>query len=56
MIIDFSEDETSKKVEPLNPPIGAVPGEKVVVEGYESGVADAVLNPKKKVWEKLQVK
>jgi hypothetical protein len=25
------------------------------VEGYEDGVPDAVLNPKKKVWEKLSV-
>lgn len=30
-------------------------GDKIVIEGYENGTADDVLNPKKKVWEKLQV-
>ena len=25
------------------------------MEGYEDGIADIVLNPKKKVWEKLSV-
>jgi hypothetical protein len=28
---------------------------KVSVEGYEVGAPDEVLNPKKKIWEKLQV-
>jgi len=30
-------------------------GDKVTVEGYEEGAPDEVLNPKKKVWEKLSV-
>ncbi|KAG8237210.1 hypothetical protein J437_LFUL016047 [Ladona fulva] len=47
--------EEPKAVEPLIPPPGSQPGEKVVVEGYESGSPDEVLNPKKKIWEKLQV-
>lgn len=42
-------------MEPLDPPEGSAPGERVFVEGYESGQADEKLNPKKKVWEKLQV-
>lgn len=43
-----------KQVETLIPPEGAVPGERVFVENYENGQPDDVLNPKKKVWEKLQ--
>lgn len=42
-------------VEPLDPPPGSAPGEKVFFENYENGVPDEVLNPKKKIWEKLQV-
>lgn len=44
-----------RRVEPLRPPVDSKPGEKVVVDGYEDGSPDEVLNPKKKVWEKLQV-
>ncbi|XP_049767790.1 tyrosine--tRNA ligase, cytoplasmic isoform X1 [Schistocerca cancellata] len=47
--------EDPKCVEPLIPPNGSVPGERIFIEGYESGTPDDVLNPKKKVWEKLQV-
>lgn len=43
-------------MEPLDPPEGSSPGERVFVEGYETGKADDRLNPKKKVWEKLQVR
>lgn len=42
-------------MEPLAPPKGSAPGERVFVEGYETGTPDEVLNPKKKVWEKLSV-
>jgi hypothetical protein len=51
--ISFSDEP--KAVEPLVPPKGSQPGDKVSVEGYEVGAADDVLNPKKKIWEKLQV-
>ncbi|XP_072393407.1 tyrosine--tRNA ligase, cytoplasmic [Diabrotica undecimpunctata] len=44
-----------KQVETLIPPEGAIPGERVVIENFEDGKPDDVLNPKKKVWEKLQV-
>lgn len=44
-----------RRVEPLDPPEGSAPGEQVFVEGYETGKPDDKLNPKKKVWEKLQV-
>lgn len=44
-----------RRVEPLDPPEGSSPGEQVFVEGYETGKPDDKLNPKKKVWEKLQV-
>lgn len=43
-------------MEPLRPPADAKPGDRIVIDGYEDGEPDAVLNPKKKVWEKLQVK
>lgn len=47
--------EDPKQVEPLLPPEGSKPGDRVVIEGYETGEPDEVLNPKKKVWEKLQI-
>jgi len=47
--------EDPREVEPIAPPAGAKPGDKVFVEGYETGSPDEVLNPKKKVWEKLSV-
>lgn len=46
--------EEPRAVEPLNPPEGSAPGDKVFVEGYEDGTPDEKLNPKKKTWEKLQ--
>ncbi|XP_043258254.1 tyrosine--tRNA ligase, cytoplasmic isoform X2 [Colletes gigas] len=55
MVLCASVDLPTKQVEPLRPPVDSTPGEKIVVEGYEDGSPDAVLNPKKKVWEKLQV-
>lgn len=50
-----SSDEPTRAVEPIRPPVNSKPGDRVVVEGYESGTPDEVLNPKKKVWEKLAV-
>jgi tyrosyl-tRNA synthetase len=49
------ENETGKQVEILDTPSDAKPGERVFVESYETGTPDQQLNPKKKVWEKLQV-
>lgn len=43
-------------MEPLDPPAGSAPGERVFVKGYEKGQPDEELKPKKKVFEKLQVK
>lgn len=37
------------------PPEDSTPGERIVVENFEEGKPDEILNPKKKVWEKLQV-
>lgn len=54
MVLCASVDEP-KQVETLIPPEGATPGERVFIENYEDGKPDDVLNPKKKVWEKLQV-
>lgn len=42
------------QVELVEPPQGAVVGERVTFPGFE-GLPDDVLNPKKKVWETLQV-
>lgn len=44
-----------RKVEPLDPPEGSAPGDRVYVDGFESGKPDDELKPKKKVFEKLQV-
>lgn len=49
------EDAGTKRCEPLDPPADSTAGERVYIEGYESGVPDEVLNTKKKIWEKLQV-
>ncbi|KAI3916566.1 hypothetical protein MKW98_026308 [Papaver atlanticum] len=42
------------KVELVDPPSSAAVGERVTFPGFE-GVPDDVINPKKKVWETLQV-
>ncbi|CAL7933388.1 unnamed protein product [Xylocopa violacea] len=55
MVLCASADEPIRQVEPLRPPLNSKPGEKVFVDGYEDGSSDDVLNPKKKIWEKLQV-
>lgn len=49
---NFSDDHTA--VEPLIIPDGCAPGDRLTIEGF-SGTPDEQLNPKKKVWEKLQV-
>nr|AQM56846.1 tyrosinyl-tRNA synthetase [Bombyx mori] len=53
MVLCASVDEP-KQVEPLLPPKGTKAGDRIVVEEYDTGEPDEVLNPKKKVWEKLQ--
>ncbi|KAH7981981.1 hypothetical protein HPB52_002493 [Rhipicephalus sanguineus] len=46
-----------RQVEPLKPPSNCSPGDRVFIEGYEDASIqpDSQLNPKKKIWEKLQV-
>lgn len=41
-------------IELVQVPDGAVAGERIFFEGWEEGQPEAVLNPKKKVWETLQ--
>lgn len=53
-ILNIFSDEP-KQVQALIPPENAVPGERVYFENFEDGKSDDILNPKKKVWEKLQV-
>lgn len=55
MLLCASIEGEPRRVEPLDPPEGSSPGERVFVEGFEEGKPDDKLNPKKKVWEKLQV-
>lgn len=43
-------------MELLEPPAGCCAGERVYVEGYEDGDPEDELKPKKKVFEKLQVR
>ena len=54
MVLCASREEP-REVEPLSlsVPEGSAPGDRVVVEGEKEGTPDEVLNPKKKVWEKL---
>lgn len=40
------------KVEIMQVPVGAVPGDKIVFDGFDRA-PDARLNPKKKIWEKV---
>ncbi|XP_071818885.1 tyrosine--tRNA ligase, cytoplasmic-like [Apostichopus japonicus] len=47
--------EELKLIEPLSPPEGSSPGERIFVEGYEGKDPDEELKPKKKVFEKIQV-
>jgi len=47
--------EEPRAVQPLDPPEASEVGDKVFVEGYANGTPDEKLNPKKKVWETLQV-
>jgi aminoacyl tRNA synthase complex-interacting multifunctional protein 1 len=46
-------DDHKGPVELVTPPNGAVAGDRVYFEGWE-GEPEAVLNPKKKIWETLQ--
>ncbi|TRY66643.1 hypothetical protein DNTS_007984 [Danionella cerebrum] len=55
MLLCASIEGEPRKVEPLDPPEGSAPGDRVYTEGYESGNPDEELKPKKKVFEKLQV-
>ncbi|XP_042700665.2 tyrosine--tRNA ligase, cytoplasmic isoform X2 [Chrysemys picta bellii] len=54
MLLCASSLGEPRQVEPLDPPAGSCPGERVYVEGYESGQPDDELKPKKRVFEKLQ--
>ncbi|KAH0503106.1 Tyrosine--tRNA ligase, cytoplasmic [Microtus ochrogaster] len=55
MLLCASIEGVSRQVEPLDPPAGSAPGERVFVKGYEKGQPDVELKPKKNVFEKLQV-
>ncbi|KAI0216906.1 G4 quadruplex nucleic acid binding protein [Massospora cicadina] len=42
------------KVEFVTPPEGSQPGDRVYFDGFEGQEPEAVLNPKKKIWETIQ--
>lgn len=44
-----------RQVEPLCPPEGSEVGDRVTFDGADPCTPDDKLNPKKKIWEKLQV-
>ncbi|EPS36041.1 hypothetical protein H072_10529 [Dactylellina haptotyla CBS 200.50] len=46
-------DDHKGPIELVEPPAGAKTGEKIFFEGY-NGTPEAVLNPKKKIWEAVQ--
>ncbi|XP_053310752.1 tyrosine--tRNA ligase, cytoplasmic [Spea bombifrons] len=54
MLLCASREGEQKEVEPLDPPEGSAPGERVYIEGHETGEPEGELKPKKKVFEKLQ--
>lgn len=54
MLMCASVDEP-RAIEPLDVPEGSAPGDRVYFDGYKSDTPNEQLNPKKKVWEKLQV-
>ncbi|CAJ1052455.1 aminoacyl tRNA synthase complex-interacting multifunctional protein 1-like [Xyrichtys novacula] len=45
---------STEKVEVLDPPSGAVPGDRVVFQGFP-GKPDRELDPERKVWEQIQM-
>lgn len=47
------EDNHKGPIELVAPPAGSKAGEKLFFEGYD-GTPEAVLNPKKKIWEAVQ--
>ena len=47
-----ASNATHDQVDPVDPPEGAAVGERVTFQGFE-GAPEPVLNPKKKVFEKL---
>lgn len=47
-----ASNEAHDKVEPVLVPEGVAVGERVSFEGFE-GAPEPVLNPKKKLWEKI---
>jgi tyrosyl-tRNA synthetase len=54
MLLAASKDE---RVEPLDPPASSGPSDRVYVDGYQhdlAGEPDAVLNPKRKIFEQVQ--
>ena len=54
--VSISRTDDSRSVELLNPPEESEPGDRVFFESLENAKPEERLNPKKKVWEKVQVR
>ena len=55
LICCLYSSEPERSVEPLNVPEGSQVGDRITFDGAEQCTPDEKLNPKKKIWEKLQV-
>ena len=55
LICCLYSSEPERSVEPLNAPEGSQVGDRITFDGAEQCSPDEKLNPKKKIWEKLQV-
>lgn len=55
LLLTAYRQDSPLSIELLEPAEGSVPGERVVVDGFsDTSTAVQLLNPKKKIWEKLQ--
>lgn len=55
MLLCASKTLETRCVEPLEPPSDSEVGDRVFVEGMDGVTPDERLNPKRKIWEKVQV-
>jgi len=54
-VFDGVDRTEPTSVELLEPSSDSLPGESIFIDGYKTELPRDVLNPKKKIWDKLQV-
>jgi hypothetical protein len=55
LFVIYSSRCSADKYEPIKPPSDAKAGDRIFIEGYNNTKTEvAQLNPKKKVWDKIQ--